>query len=574
MKIDEKISLIKSIRNIVYIRWLFFVGLFVLGAVVQINKKAFLNLEGDIFLLFVVGYFIFNALSHLCVLGGEKCDDKVLLTAKASQFFIDPIFFTFLIYFSGGSESNIYILYFIPLAIASVLYRPIIIFLELFYSTVLYLAIILAEHFNYFNLGKNDLLGSFYFQDNLYEKILNISSTIFILWTVGILNIFLVSLLRRSRQQLMDEKNKVRLSTEALTDGIIMFDQGFRITLVNKRAEMIFNIRREDYEGKNILSTRLKAPLKDFFRLTKEVASNGKNVFSKEFSFKVKGVSIIIQSSVVLMLDKKGNQMGAIQSFHDITREKALATMKNEFISIAAHQLRTPISVIKWVLSMALKGDFGHLTKDLEKYLERANITNEQMIALVNDLLNISRIEEGRFGYEFKFEDIEKIIIQVIKEFKDSDLLREKKLKIKFLKPKEKLPKVKIDKNKFVMVLQNIVSNAIKYSKEKTEIIFKVELGKKFMKMYIVDRGIGIPAEEHDKVFSRFFRATNAKKKGIKGSGLGLFLARNIINSHGGDIWFESKEEKGTSFIFTLPLAKYFTPKKADDEFGNFLKSF
>jgi signal transduction histidine kinase len=237
-----------------------------------------------------------------------------------------------------------------------------------------------------------------------------------------------------------------------------------------------------------------------------------------------------------------------------VTREKEIERMKTEFVSISAHQLRTPLSAIKWTLKMFLDGDLGELTKEQREFLEKTYQSNERMINLINDLLNVTRIEEGRFLYKPVLADIVPICQSVIDSYKDE--IEKRNLKFKFKKPKE-LPKVRVDIEKISLAIQNLLENAIRYNKFGGEIEMVLKEKEKEIEFSIKDTGIGIPKDQQNRVFTKFFRGSNAMKMETEGSGLGLFITKNIIEAHGGRIWFESEEGKGTTFYFTLPTLSF-----------------
>jgi len=239
---------------------------------------------------------------------------------------------------------------------------------------------------------------------------------------------------------------------------------------------------------------------------------------------------------------------------HDITREREIDRMKTEFVSIAAHQLRTPLSAIKWTLRMLLDGDVGQLSQEQAEFLEKGYRSNERMISLINDLLNVARIEEGRFLYSLTYQSLEEIIEKVIEGL--SGLVKEKKLKLVFNKPKKTLPKVKVDKEKIELVIQNLLDNAIGFNNSGGQVTISVKCDKMKLEVMVQDTGVGIPRSQRKRIFAKFFRADNAIKLETEGTGLGLFICKNIIEAHGGKIWFESQEGQGTTFWFTLPTAQ------------------
>jgi signal transduction histidine kinase len=241
-------------------------------------------------------------------------------------------------------------------------------------------------------------------------------------------------------------------------------------------------------------------------------------------------------------------------------REKILSRLKSEFISIAAHRLRTPLSIIKWVLKMVISGDVGKLKKGQKDMLEKGYRANERMIALVANLLDVARIEEGKFGYQFHYAQLEDIIKEQLKHF---DLLaKEKNISLIFRRPKQILPKIKMDPQKIALVLENLLENSLHYTNPKGSVEIKIERRDPFLEVIVKDTGIGIPKKQMNRLFTKFFRGENVVRMQTEGTGLGLFIVKNIVERHGGKIWAESKEGKGTTMHFTLPLKEEMIPKK------------
>ena len=226
--------------------------------------------------------------------------------------------------------------------------------------------------------------------------------------------------------------------------------------------------------------------------------------------------------------------------------------MKSDFISIAAHQLRTPLSAIKWSTGMILNGDTGPINIEQENLLRKSYVSNEVMITLVNDLLNVSRIEEGRFGYNFINGSIQEILDRVLNNAKQS--IEKGGIKI-VVDNQEKHTLVCLDKEKMILALQNIFDNAIKYTPRYGTITVTVKKSNDgFLLVSIKDSGVGIPKKEQAKIFSKFFRASNVVLMETEGTGLGLFIVKNIIDKHGGIVTLSSEENKGTEVIIRFPL--------------------
>jgi signal transduction histidine kinase len=228
--------------------------------------------------------------------------------------------------------------------------------------------------------------------------------------------------------------------------------------------------------------------------------------------------------------------------------------MKTEFVSLAAHQLRTPLSAIKWTLRMLLDGDFGEITEEQRGFIEKTYGSNERMISLINDLLNVTRIEEGRYLYKPVLTQIENVVQFVINSFKEET--RRKKIRLEFKKPRKKLPQVKVDVERIRLAINNILDNAIRYTPVGGKVTTFLKCGKKEIELQVQDTGVGIPEDQKERVFTKFFRGANVMRMATEGTGLGLFIAKNIIEAHDGRIWFESEKDKGSVFHFTLPIKK------------------
>jgi len=214
---------------------------------------------------------------------------------------------------------------------------------------------------------------------------------------------------------------------------------------------------------------------------------------------------------------------------------------------------------------MLLDGDLGKITAEQKEFLEKTYKSNERMINLINDLLDVTRIEEGRYLYKPVFTNIEPIVQFVINSFKNE--IERKGLELEFIKPssEEKIPEVKIDVEKIRLAIQNLLENAIGYTKAGGKITVSLKHREDKIEFSIKDTGVGIPKDQQARVFSKFFRGSNVIRLETEGSGLGLFITKNIIEAHGGRIWFESKEGEGTTFYFTLPIKK---------EFERFIEAF
>jgi signal transduction histidine kinase/small basic protein len=230
---------------------------------------------------------------------------------------------------------------------------------------------------------------------------------------------------------------------------------------------------------------------------------------------------------------------------------KKLDIAKSEFISIASHQLRTPLSAIKGYLSMILEGSYGELPEKVKRPMENVYQSNERLIKLVNDILSVSKIEAGEMEMNWKREDLREIIKEVISEL--SIKAKERNLYLKFEEPKE-FPKVVLDREKIRQVILNLVDNAIRYTQE-GGVTVKLQMANNRVQIVVSDTGEGLTKKEKEKIFERFSRGSAGTKFWTEGAGLGLYIARKFVEMHKGKIWAESEGRgKGSTFYVELPI--------------------
>jgi len=358
---------------------------------------------------------------------------------------------------------------------------------------------------------------------------------------------------------------QIRSKTEAILtsigNGLVVVDKEGKIDYINQSFEEMMGWKTQEIVGKSMVQVVPREDVNGVEVLFKEriltqVLAGQKFVadLANPFYYIRKDKSRFPVSSIVspVILNKK--IVGAVEVFRDITKEKEIDKAKTEFVSLASHQLRTPLSTVNWYSEMLLTGDVGEVTTEQKKYLEEIYNGNQRMVELVNTLLDVSRIELGTLVVESKPTNIVKLTQNVINEQKLQIIEKKIKLSPSF---EDNIPLITADPKLLRMVIQNLLSNAIKYTPDGGKIRASLSLDeKKNVILKISDTGYGIPANQQDKIFSKLFRADNVIGKDTEGTGLGLYIAKSIVEQVGGKLWFESEENRGTTFYVALPLRK------------------
>lgn len=345
------------------------------------------------------------------------------------------------------------------------------------------------------------------------------------------------------------EINDDTIITDYLADGLLVFDRNSKVSLVNPVAEKFFKVKKEDILGKSILELNRFSNFRPFVSF---LGGGIREFFRKEL--KIRANFILEITTVPMIIGQK--KIGNLVVLHDVTREKLVERLKSEFVTLAAHQLRTPTSAIKWSMRMLLDGDLGKLSQEQKKIIEEAYRTNDRVIKLINDLLNVAQMEEGKYLSKIALSNIEDVIQSAVDIYRKE--MKKRKIRFEFKKPKAQLAAVMLDVEKMEIAIRNILDNALRYTLPGGKVLIFLGGDRKKIEVQIRDTGVGIPQEQQGKVFTKFFRGANIMRIDTEGTGLGLFISKNIIEAHGGRIWFESKEGKGSAFYFTIPVKKRF----------------
>jgi len=354
-----------------------------------------------------------------------------------------------------------------------------------------------------------------------------------------------------------EDKARDEAMLGSLGEGLVVLDTDGNILLMNPMAESLLGWTHEEVAGKKwddvaVLETEDGRRIGAEKRATKRVLTSGKAISNdKNYYVRRDGKKFPVGTTAapIIFGDKV---IGVIAVFRDITREKYVDRAKSEFVSLASHQLRTPLSSIKWFAEMLLAGDAGQLADEQKQFVENIALSNERMIELVNGLLNISRIESGRIIVDPVPTDLGQLVREVAAELEKK--IKDKNLNL-VISVANGMPKVSIDPKLVRQVYMNLLTNSIKYTQPAGRIVILISVKGREVVSQVSDNGYGIPKREQARVFTKFFRGENVVKLETDGTGLGLYLVKAIVESSGGRIWFESEDGKGTAFWFTLPLA-------------------
>ncbi|MFH1292151.1 MAG: ATP-binding protein [bacterium] len=378
-----------------------------------------------------------------------------------------------------------------------------------------------------------------------------------------------MDILTKMKNELEAERDRLNAVLSSMGEGLVVCNGRGKVLIMNQIGGMLLRTTPVESIGKNLID------LVRFFKrdtgskkeknvdLVKQVVKNSDIInispLDKIYCQSPNGATFSVMGVVAPMF-QGDEEDGVIILFRDGSKEVEVDQAKSEFVSLASHQLRTPLSTINWYAELLLMGDVGKLNKQQKEFVNEIHIGNRRMTDLVNALLNVSRIELGTFAIETQPVDFVKFAEMEIKELKPQ--IDEKN--IKFTKKyNKKLSKIPADPNLVNIIFQNLLSNAVKYTPNHGQINLKIDIKGHDLLIEVGDTGQGIPKSEQGKIFTKLFRASNAVDSTIKGTGLGLYIIRSVLEQAGGKIWFESpnkkysskrQENQGTVFYVSLPL--------------------
>ncbi len=381
----------------------------------------------------------------------------------------------------------------------------------------------------------------------------SIAVTLILFSLEGILIVGLSHSMHTALQTL--ERNKVTSQyfasiAQHISDAVISTDMNFNIQSWNKGAEELYYWKRNEILGKQlyeviptIYQTQLKGDMKDV--LIQEDHWKGEVTHKRK-----NGGRVYVLTSMSIIRDDQDKPLGIVAVNRDISDRKKLEQGKDDFIALASHELKTPLTSIKLYADILKQRFEKNDDRKSMEYLSKINTQMSKLLELVSHLLDVSKVQSGKLQYHLEDVSIDNFISQVVHEVQE--VTQSHRITIKDRVPAT----VKIDKDRMRQVIVNILTNAVKYSAKADRIVVGMKKEKPNVVISIQDYGIGIPKELHQKIFERFYQVTDSKGYTYSGMGLGLYIAHEIIIKHGGKLWVESEVGIGSTFFFTLPIVK------------------
>jgi signal transduction histidine kinase len=345
-----------------------------------------------------------------------------------------------------------------------------------------------------------------------------------------------------------------RLILDSQCSGVVVLDAQGRVTLLNRTLAEMLHVSPGEWVGRPAaelatLMGRFALPVASPRFDWPEVAG------SREIEWR-DGESLRFFREDCALLAAEGlpggaaSSRGLVLAYHDMSHEKAIDRMKSEFISVASHELRTPMTSIKGSVDLILSGFAGDMSPEMQELLEIAQKSCDRLVRLVNDILDLSKIEAGQLKLSLVRLDLTEVAVRSICSVKA--LADKSEIRMRVDRPKP-LPLVEADPDRIEQVITNLLSNAVKFSPPKGEVVVELSYDALWVCCSVRDQGAGIAEKDLPRIFGKFQQLSEGRRRG--GTGLGLAITRGLIDEHRGSIWVESRVGEGSRFIFRLPVA-------------------
>ena len=370
--------------------------------------------------------------------------------------------------------------------------------------------------------------------------------------------------LKSAVEKLTAEEKKMTAIVNSIAEGLILVDSSNRVLHINPAAERLLNLSLDSID-KDITEIIQNDELIHIFeedqrqilqhKPTEQILSKHEEInLTSEVTLTRYNEKLVLRIIASPFLDESGLILGTVYLFDDITREKEIDQMKSDFISLVSHELRTPLTSIIGFVSFILDGKAGTINDRQRNSLARVQRQSKRLAALINDLLDISRIESGRIQMDQASISLLEIVTQRIEEIRPQ--ADEKSIQLDLTAP-ESAPNIFGDEARIGQVFTNLIGNAIKFTPNNGEVHVKVEADGNLLHVEVIDTGPGIPPEERQKIFDKFYQLSDISTRQQGGSGLGLSISKSIVEAHGGKLWIDDGNQgKGSNFQFVLPLVR------------------
>ena len=349
--------------------------------------------------------------------------------------------------------------------------------------------------------------------------------------------------------ELVNERSRLRTIIGCMADGVLVANLEGRLVLWNASSVRMLKSKGFDIAGEPLEYYISNEPLISAIKEVLKSEDKDFSMVSREFP--AKGQEAILMANIAPVRDEDGKILGAVTVLRDITALKEINKIKSQFVSMVAHELRAPIAAIKGWLEVVLSGEAGGDAEQNKKWLQRAMDRSESLLAMVNDLLVINRMEAGKIAQKMEKVRIDVILNKIIEFFKPEAEMH--KVTLKAALPRE-LPPIQADVRDMEKLFTNLIGNAIKYNRENGSVTIEGEVEGSFVRYDVKDTGIGIAKDQIPHIFDDFYRADDERTRKISGTGLGLTIAKKIVSSHFGRIEVDSVPEKGSVFSVYLPI--------------------
>lgn len=347
--------------------------------------------------------------------------------------------------------------------------------------------------------------------------------------------------------KLMEERNKSVAIVKGISDPLIVLDRNFKIMLLNNACEKFFNMHEEMVQGKHFLEIVRNGELFDYIW---NVYESKEEYSEKIMSLKHEACEYYFNASITMMKDNYSDVSQIMIFLKNITEIKQVEKMKTEFVSSVSHEFKTPLTSLMMGTSLIMDQGIGSLNEKQKNIMETIKEDTDKLLNLVNNLLELSKVENDKSIFQMKKCSINEIIEGCLKDFYKSAEVKNIYLHCKIEK---NLPSIVVDYEKLSWVINNLINNSLKFTKEQGEIFVNTYKGEEKIYVSVRDTGIGIPDEYITRIFDKFMQVKDDDSD-TSGTGLGLAIAKQIVEVHGGEIWCESQLGEGSTFTFTIPV--------------------